>query len=111
MVRSVLAEFLAVTLLLTSGVLAQSQEPTPGVQGQQEDQYFSGTVTAMDSGKITVIRTVLGTESTTKTFALTSATRYEGKPKVKSRVTVKFVSGDEGERAVHIVVRPNSSKK
>ena len=89
----------------------RAQEQTPGLQGQPEDQFFSGTITALESDKITVTRTVLGTESTTKTFVITSETRFEGKPKLKARVTVRFVTEDEKDRAVHVVVRANGGKK
>ena len=99
-------------LALAFGVsLRGAQDSNPGVQGQPEDQYFSGTITALEAGKITVTRTVLGTESTTKTFILTPETRFEGKPKLKARVTVRFVTEEEKDRAVHVVVRNNSGKK
>ncbi len=101
-------------LLLALGIChaaGRPQDNTPGVQGQQEDQYFSDTITALDGHKITVTRTVLGTESTTKTFVVTPETRFEGKPKVKARVTVRFVTEEEQDRAVHVVVRAANGKK
>jgi hypothetical protein len=82
---------------------AQDQQNPPAVPA--EDQFFSGDVTAVDAAKITVKRTVLGKQSDVKTFVITSDTRFEGKPKVKSRVTVKWAPGDQGEVAVHILVR------
>ena len=100
-----------VWLLLCLGRMgARPQEQPPANQPEQQDQYFSGTVTAMDENKITVMRTVLGTDSTTRTFVITPKTRIEGKPKVKARVTVRFVSEDDTDRAVHILVRTSSKK-
>jgi hypothetical protein len=47
----------------------------------------------------------------THTFAITPETTFEGgKPQVNSRVTVRYVAGDEGDRAVHVIVRPSTRK-
>jgi hypothetical protein len=96
--------------LCLGGARANPQETAPPTQPEQADQYFSGTVTALEESKITVTRTVLGTDSTTKTFVITPKTRMEGKPKVKSRVTVRFVTEDDVDRAIHILVRPAAKK-
>jgi hypothetical protein len=82
----------------------QAQEQ-PTQPTQPEDQFFSGDVTELAASKITVKRTILGKRSDLKTFVITPETRIEGKPKVKSRVTVKWVSSEQGDTAVHIVVR------
>jgi len=71
----------------------------------QADQYFSGVIKKIGEGRITITRTVLGKEDATKTFLVTPETRTEGKPKVKARVTVRFVTAEDGDRAVHILVR------
>ena len=42
---------------------------------------------------------------------ITPETHIEGKPKVKSRVTVQYVADEEGDRAVQIIVRSPSQKK
>jgi len=89
---------------------AHPQEQPPASQPEQQDQYFSGTVTALEESKITVMRTVLGTDSTTRTFVITPQTRIEGKPKVKARVTVRFVTEDDADRAIHILVRTSAKK-
>jgi len=102
---------LVLMLFLALAAVAGAQEQAPGVQGQQEDQYFSGTITAMGNGHLTVTRTVLGTESTTRTFSVTAETRFEGKARMKARVTVRFVAAEEGDRAVHVLVRTNTPKK
>ncbi len=81
----------------------RSQDPAPSVQPQ--DQFFSGIITALTETNVTVTRTVLGKESTVRTFNITPETHIEGKPKVKSRVTVRFVADENGDRAVRIIVR------
>ena len=108
--RCIFFAILAAALATGPGQCGAQEQP-PSVPAQAEDQFFSGTVTALDAAKITVTRTVLGTESTTRTFALTAETRFEGKPKVKARVTVRFVTEDEKDRAVHVVVRAAATKK
>jgi hypothetical protein len=108
MVRLLTSGILWVFLCLGAGL--RPQEPAPGTQPEQQDQFFSGTVTALEETRITVTRTVLGTDSTTRTFLITPKTRMEGKPRVNARVTVRFVTEDEVDRAVHILVRPANKK-
>ena len=72
---------------------------------QPQDQYFAGIVTAISEINITITRTVLG-KSTVRSFIMTPETVTQGgKPKVKSKVTVKWVAGDDGDRAVKIILR------
>ena len=76
----------------------RSAQPPP-------DQYFAGLVTTLTDNSVTVTRTVLG-KSTVRTFAITAETVIQGgKPKVKSKVTVKWVTGEDGDRAVKIILR------
>ena len=80
-----------------------------GVPAAPKDQMFSGTVTDVTDASLTVIRSG---SKTTKTFAITAQTKFEGpKPQVNSQVTVRFVSGDGGDRAVRVIVRPPATKK
>jgi hypothetical protein len=95
----------AILFLCLAGSAAPARQANQPQVQPQEDQYFSGVVTKIETGKITVTRTVLGKEDATKTFAVTAETRTEGKPKVRARVTVRFVTSEDGDRAVHIVVR------
>ena len=86
---------------------AQTVEEPPA--SQPKDQFFAGYITAVSDTEITVSRTVLGKQSSTRTFRITPETKIEGKPKVKAKVTVQFVAAEEGDRAVHIIVRANST--
>ena len=81
------------------------QEPQASAT-KAKDQYFTGTVIEIDETSLTVNRMVLGKNSTTKKFLLTSDTQFEGgRPKVRAQVTVRYISTDEGDRAVHIILR------
>lgn len=80
-------------------------------QAKPKAQMFSGTVTAVDSASLTATRAGDGKVPATHTFAITPETTFEGgKPQVNSRVTVRYVAGDEGDRAVHVIVRPSARK-
>lgn len=78
-------------------------------QAESPETYFSGTVVQYEGSKVTVSRTVLGKNSSQRTFLLTSGTRVEGRLRLKVRVTVQFVSTPDGDQATHIIVR--SGKK
>ena len=95
---------ISVFLAAASSNPVQSQDH-PAATVQTQDQFFAGIVTALSETSVTVTRTVLGKESTARTFTITPETHIEGKPKVKSRVTVRYVSDENGNRAVRIIVR------
>jgi phage terminase large subunit-like protein len=78
---------------------------------EPQDQYFAGIITALTDANVTVTRTVLGKESTVRTFTITPETHIEGKPKLKSRVTVRFLADERGDRAVRIIVRGAPQQK
>jgi hypothetical protein len=64
-------------------------------------------VTVLTEESITLTRTVLG-KATVRAFAITADTVVEplgGKPKLKQKVTVKWASGENGDRAVKILLR------
>jgi hypothetical protein len=77
---------------------------------QPHTEFFSGIVTALSDDKITVFKTVLGKNSETRTFQITPDTRIEGKLRPKTRVTVRYARSEEGDRAVHIIVRASQKK-
>jgi hypothetical protein len=90
-------------MVLASSNSVRCQDP-PATQPTQ-DQFFAGIVTALSETSVTVTRTVLG-KSTVRTFAMTTETVIQGgKPKLKSKVTVKWVSNEDGDRAVKIILR------
>jgi hypothetical protein len=103
MVRFVRSGIVVAALFLSMGLQrgsAQQQAPPPAAP---KDQMFSGTVTAITSDSLTATRT--GSKDS-KTFAITPETRFEGpKPQVQSRVTIRYISTADGDRAVRIIVR------
>jgi hypothetical protein len=107
MVRFIRSAFLMAALAIQglSCAAAQPRASTPA----PKDQMFSGTVTAVSADSITATRT--GSKDS-KTFVITPETRFEGpKPQVNSRVTIRYVSGEDGERAVRVIVRATAAKK
>ena len=91
----------AVLVPLPSPAWQDEAQPKP-----PKDQMFSGTVTAVDDTSLTAVRTGQGKVSATRTFTLTADTSFEGgKPKLNSRVTVRFIATEDGDRAIHVIVR------
>lgn len=66
--------------------------------------FFAGTVTELTTETITVGRTVRG-KAESRTFQLTPQTQTEGKLAAKVRVTVRYITDDDGDTATLIVVR------
>ncbi len=105
-VRFLCCGAIGVLLALAGSSSVRSQDPPPSAQ-QPVDQFFAGVVTALTDTSITLTRTVLG-KATVRAFAITAETVVEpqgGKPKLKQKVTVKWVSGENGDCAVKIILR------
>ena len=98
-----------VFLLLATHAATLPGQETPSAELERGD-FFSGTITTLTDGKITVNRTVLGKSSETRTFAITPATKVEGKLRVKLRVTVRFTKEEDVDTALHIIVRSTQKK-
>ena len=99
------------TLLLLSPISSipiRAQEDTHSEEPQSE--FFSGVVTELAADKITVLKTVLGKNSDTRTFLITKETQVEGKLRLKARVTVRYAHEEDSNRALRIIVR-NAQKK
>ena len=68
------------------------------------DAFFAGTVMELTSETIMVARTVRGKAESRK-FQLTPQTKTEGKLAAKVRVTVRYITDEDGDTATLIVVR------
>ena len=87
-------------------VVAQVEQPKPERKpAHSQETFFSGNVVKFDSDRVTVTRRTLTLTWVTKTFLLDSDTKIEGTLKPKARVTVKFEKTEDGDRAIHIIVR------
>ncbi len=107
-VQSVATGLVCLLLATQAATLLHGQDSSASAQAR--DDFFSGTITVLSEDKITVIRTVVGKSSETRTFAITPATKVEGKLRVKLRVTVRFTKDEDVDKALHIIVR-NTQKK
>ncbi|MBZ5577668.1 MAG: hypothetical protein LAP40_13990 [Acidobacteriia bacterium] len=104
--RSVFSLLLLALLVDGATLPSLMQKPAQAAPAKVKDQYFTGLVMSIDEASLTVNRTVLGKNSSTKTFAITAETRFEGaRPIVRSQVTVRYVTGDEGDRALRVILR------
>ncbi len=104
----VLPLWLAVAPLL---VTARPQDPTEKkTEEPKPETYFAGTVIETTPDKITVSRVVLG-KTEKRVFRVTPETKCEGKLKAKVRVTIRYVTTDDGDTAELIIVRPSAKKK
>ncbi len=95
--------------LLTCG---WSQEPAQAETAKSDpknepkyDQTFSGPIVELSATKITVSRSILGKPAEKRTFWIKPDTRVEGKLRVRAKVTVGFVTTDDGDVARLVVVR------
>ena len=68
------------------------------------DTFFAGTVSQFSADTMIVGRTVRG-KAESRTFSLTPQTKIEGKLAAKVRVTVRYITDDDGDTATLIVVR------
>jgi hypothetical protein len=75
------------------------------------DDTFSGSIIELTTSKITVSRSILGKPAEKRVFLINSDTRIEGKLHVKLKVTIGFVTSDDGDMARLIVVRQKPPDK
>jgi hypothetical protein len=101
-----------VLLLCAPGAPAQEEPPNKGGDATYQDT-FAGQVVELSTAKVTVSRTALGGKTEKRTFVIKPDTRIEGKLKTKAKVTIGFISSEDGDVARLIVVRTNGggSKK
>jgi hypothetical protein len=101
----------AFVLALLIGAPATAVRADETTAPKKADAFFAGTVAETTGETITVARTVRG-KAESRTFNLTPQTKIEGKLAPRVRVTVRYVSDDDGDIATLIVVRgfPKASK-
>jgi hypothetical protein len=73
------------------------------------DAFFAGRVSQSNAETIIVGRTVRG-KAESRTFRFTPHTKVEGKLALGVRVTVRYITDDDGDTATLIVVRGAAPK-
>ena len=108
-VRLRLATFLvlgACWISAPAGAQDDAQQKSNGSKTEPKyDDTFSGPIVELSTSRITVSRSILGKPAEKRSFWIKADTRIEGKLRVKAKVTVGFVTTDEGDVARLIVVR------
>lgn len=90
--------------------LSKSNAPADNQHEPKYDQTFSGPVIELTATKITVSRSILGKREK-RSFLLQSDTRIEGKLRMHVKVTVGYISTDDGDVARLVVVRAKTTSK
>lgn len=89
--------------------MVRAQDPPQKIEDAKPDTFFAGTVIETTPERITVSRVVLG-KTEKRVFRVTPDTKCEGKLKAKVRVTVRYVTTEDGDKAELIVVRTQQKK-
>lgn len=77
---------------------------------KKPDTFFAGTVLESTAEKITVSRVVRG-KTQKRTFRVTPDTKVEGKLRPRVRVTLSYLTDEDGDTALRIVVRATPPPK
>jgi hypothetical protein len=75
-----------------------------------EDNYFTGNVVESAPDHLKVSRVLQG-KTEAHIFHMTKQTKIEGRLRLKERVAVRYVSSDDGDTAILVIVRPPTQKK
>jgi hypothetical protein len=95
-------------LACNAGCLLAADDPAPQ---RSSNTFFAGIVSEWTPDTtITVARTLRGRPES-RTFRVTPDTKIEGTLAIKSRVTVRYVTDDDGDTATLIVVRTVRARK
>jgi len=93
----------------------RAQESSPKSDPQKSEpsyqETFSGPIVELEADRITVSRSILGKPAERRSFWIKTDTKIEGHLRMKVKVTVGFVTTDDGDVARLIVVRPPPTKK
>jgi hypothetical protein len=94
---------------LVAGTAAKPLQADETATAKTADTFFAGTVSQSSPETVVVGRTVRG-KAESRTFRLTPQTKIEGKLAVKVRVTVRYITDDDGDTATLIVVRGSAPR-
>ena len=84
--------------------------PLPAAPQGDAGQFFAGTVVEHTPAQITVARVLQG-KNESRSFRITPETKVEGSVTPQARVTVGYVTTEDGDRATLIIVRTDPPGK
>lgn len=112
LVKSVVLPLSIICAGLVWGQETGEAKPAAPASEPHYDSTFSGPIVELSADRVTVSRSILGKPAEKRSFWIKADTRIEGKLRVKAKVTVGFVSTDDGgDIARLIVVRASAPKK
>jgi hypothetical protein len=95
---------MVLSFALSARCVAAQDEP-------DKDNYFTGTLVENTPDHLKVSRVLQG-KSEDRVFKVNAQTKVEGgRLRLKARITVRYISGDETETAILVIVRPATKKK
>jgi hypothetical protein len=100
---------LPVTLLL---ILGFALTASMGAQDDQDkDNYFTGTLVENTPDHLKVSRVLQG-KPEERVFKVNAQTKIEGgRLRLRERITVRYVMGDDSDTAILVIVRPATQPK
>ncbi len=111
--RSILFLVAGLTVVAGGPLAASAWDSSPQEPPSKPESTFffmSGTVSELESDRLTITRVVAGRATEKHAFVMTAETTVEGKLRIKARVTVGYVKGEEADTAVRIIVRSSSQQ-
>jgi hypothetical protein len=76
-----------------------------------QDNYFTGTLVENTSDHLKVSRVLQG-KTEARVFKVNAQTKIEGgRLRLRQRVTVRYISGDDSDTAILVIVRPTAKQQ
>jgi len=95
-----------VTIILSVALVA-----TVVAAQDDQDNYFTGTLVENAPDHLKVSRVLQG-KAEDRVFKVNAQTKIEGgRLRLRGRLTVRFIPGDEGDTAILVIVRPAAKNK
>ena len=99
------------SLLLMVLSFALSARCVAAQDDEDKDNYFTGTLVENTPDHLKVSRVLQG-KAEERVFKVNAQTKVEGgRLRLKARITVRYLSGDEAETAILVIVRPATKKR
>lgn len=94
------------SLLLMVLSFALSARCVAAQDDQDKDNYFTGTLVENTPDHLKVSRVLQG-KTEARVFRVNAETKVEGgRLRLKQRINVRYIAGDDGDIAILVIVRP-----